>query len=73
MDGVVGSLGHESSPGLYRSAKRGEAQWPALLCPMYLLVSLQVDPYLPYEYTCEGMLERIHAYIQHQVGGPSVI
>lgn len=27
----------------------------------------QVDPYLPYEYTCEGMLERIHAYIQHQV------
>lgn len=31
----------------------------------------QVDPYLPYEYTCEGMLERIHAYIQHQVGGPS--
>ncbi|XP_003786621.1 alpha-1,6-mannosylglycoprotein 6-beta-N-acetylglucosaminyltransferase B [Otolemur garnettii] len=27
---------------------------------------LQVDPYLPYEYTCEGMLERIHAYIQHQ-------
>lgn len=28
----------------------------------------QVDPYLPYEYTCEGMLERIHAYIQHQVG-----
>uniref|UniRef100_H0WKL6 alpha-1,6-mannosyl-glycoprotein 6-beta-N-acetylglucosaminyltransferase n=1 Tax=Otolemur garnettii TaxID=30611 RepID=H0WKL6_OTOGA len=25
-----------------------------------------VDPYLPYEYTCEGMLERIHAYIQHQ-------
>ncbi|XP_063051737.1 alpha-1,6-mannosylglycoprotein 6-beta-N-acetylglucosaminyltransferase B-like [Engraulis encrasicolus] len=26
----------------------------------------QVDPYLPYEYTCEGMLERVHAYIQHQ-------
>ncbi|KAK3557648.1 hypothetical protein QTP70_032294 [Hemibagrus guttatus] len=25
-----------------------------------------VDPYLPYEYTCEGMLERVHAYIQHQ-------
>lgn len=30
----------------------------------------QVEPYLPYEYTCEGMLERIQAYIQHQVGGP---
>lgn len=29
----------------------------------------QVEPYLPYEYTCEGMLERLHAYIQHQVGG----
>ncbi|XP_031419477.1 alpha-1,6-mannosylglycoprotein 6-beta-N-acetylglucosaminyltransferase B isoform X2 [Clupea harengus] len=26
----------------------------------------QVEPYLPYEYTCEGMLERVHAYIQHQ-------
>ncbi|XP_072861092.1 alpha-1,6-mannosylglycoprotein 6-beta-N-acetylglucosaminyltransferase B isoform X3 [Chlorocebus sabaeus] len=30
------------------------------------IMSTQVDPYLPYEYTCEGMLERIHAYIQHQ-------
>uniref|UniRef100_A0ABI7XNV2 alpha-1,6-mannosyl-glycoprotein 6-beta-N-acetylglucosaminyltransferase n=1 Tax=Felis catus TaxID=9685 RepID=A0ABI7XNV2_FELCA len=28
--------------------------------------SREVDPYLPYEYSCEGMLERIHAYIQHQ-------
>ncbi|KAI3353063.1 hypothetical protein L3Q82_019627 [Scortum barcoo] len=25
-----------------------------------------VEPYLPYEYTCEGMLERVHSYIQHQ-------
>ncbi|XP_061866744.1 alpha-1,6-mannosylglycoprotein 6-beta-N-acetylglucosaminyltransferase B isoform X2 [Colius striatus] len=32
------------------------------------IVRTQVDPYLPYEYTCEGMLERIHAYIQHQAG-----
>ncbi|NXD10642.1 MGT5B acetylglucosaminyltransferase, partial [Nothocercus nigrocapillus] len=32
------------------------------------IMSTQVDPYLPYEYTCEGMLERIHAYVQHQVG-----
>lgn len=31
----------------------------------------QVDPYLPYEYTCTGMLERIQAYIQHQVGHPA--
>ena len=30
-------------------------------------VCLQVEPYLPYEYTCEGMLERVHAYIQNQV------
>uniref|UniRef100_A0A8C2SII7 alpha-1,6-mannosyl-glycoprotein 6-beta-N-acetylglucosaminyltransferase n=1 Tax=Capra hircus TaxID=9925 RepID=A0A8C2SII7_CAPHI len=33
------------------------------------IMTTQVDPYLPYEYTCEGMLERIHAYIQHQVCG----
>ncbi|XP_072098155.1 alpha-1,6-mannosylglycoprotein 6-beta-N-acetylglucosaminyltransferase B-like [Mobula birostris] len=26
----------------------------------------KVEPYLPYEFTCEGMLERVHAYIQHQ-------
>lgn len=32
------------------------------------LVFLQVEPFLPYEYTCEGMLERVHAYIQNQVG-----
>uniref|UniRef100_A0A8B9W2X1 alpha-1,6-mannosyl-glycoprotein 6-beta-N-acetylglucosaminyltransferase n=1 Tax=Anas zonorhyncha TaxID=75864 RepID=A0A8B9W2X1_9AVES len=30
------------------------------------IMRTQVEPYLPYEYTCEGMLERIHAYIQHQ-------
>uniref|UniRef100_A0A8C7B928 alpha-1,6-mannosyl-glycoprotein 6-beta-N-acetylglucosaminyltransferase n=1 Tax=Neovison vison TaxID=452646 RepID=A0A8C7B928_NEOVI len=30
------------------------------------IMRTQVDPYLPYEYTCEGMLQRIHAYIQHQ-------
>ncbi|KYO31223.1 alpha-1,6-mannosylglycoprotein 6-beta-N-acetylglucosaminyltransferase B [Alligator mississippiensis] len=30
------------------------------------IMRTKVDPYLPYEYTCEGMLERIHAYIQHQ-------
>ncbi|XP_007958037.1 alpha-1,6-mannosylglycoprotein 6-beta-N-acetylglucosaminyltransferase B [Orycteropus afer afer] len=32
-----------------------------------VIMRTQVDPYLPYEYTCEGMLERIHAYIQHQL------
>lgn len=32
------------------------------ICPV------QVEPFLPYEYTCEGMLERLHAYIQNQVG-----
>lgn len=34
---------------------------------VFLFVAFQVQPYLPYEYTCEGMLERVHAYIQHQV------
>uniref|UniRef100_A0AAZ3SFV0 alpha-1,6-mannosyl-glycoprotein 6-beta-N-acetylglucosaminyltransferase n=1 Tax=Oncorhynchus tshawytscha TaxID=74940 RepID=A0AAZ3SFV0_ONCTS len=34
------------------------------------IMSTKVEPYLPYEYTCEGMLERVHAYIQHQVGSP---
>ncbi|CAH2302512.1 alpha-1,6-mannosylglyco 6-beta-N-acetylglucosaminyltransferase B isoform X2 [Pelobates cultripes] len=26
----------------------------------------KVEPYLPYEYTSEGMLQRLHTYIQHQ-------
>uniref|UniRef100_A0A7M4FVG8 alpha-1,6-mannosyl-glycoprotein 6-beta-N-acetylglucosaminyltransferase n=1 Tax=Crocodylus porosus TaxID=8502 RepID=A0A7M4FVG8_CROPO len=37
------------------------------------IMKTKVDPYLPYEYTCEGMLERIHAYIQHQVSDPCPI
>ncbi|XP_061907761.1 alpha-1,6-mannosylglycoprotein 6-beta-N-acetylglucosaminyltransferase B-like [Entelurus aequoreus] len=32
------------------------------------VMKTNVQPFLPYEYTCEGMLERIHAYIHHQVG-----
>uniref|UniRef100_A0A3B1IX10 alpha-1,6-mannosyl-glycoprotein 6-beta-N-acetylglucosaminyltransferase n=1 Tax=Astyanax mexicanus TaxID=7994 RepID=A0A3B1IX10_ASTMX len=31
------------------------------------VLKTQVQPYLPYEYTCEGMLERVDAYIQHQL------
>ncbi|KAL4657929.1 alpha-1,6-mannosylglycoprotein 6-beta-N-acetylglucosaminyltransferase B-like [Arapaima gigas] len=30
------------------------------------IMRTKVEPYLPFEYTCEGMLERVHAYIQHQ-------
>ncbi|XP_029456257.1 alpha-1,6-mannosylglycoprotein 6-beta-N-acetylglucosaminyltransferase B isoform X2 [Rhinatrema bivittatum] len=30
------------------------------------IMRTKVEPYLPFEYTCEGMLERLHAYIQHQ-------
>ncbi|KAK7929917.1 hypothetical protein WMY93_006312 [Mugilogobius chulae] len=30
------------------------------------IMRAKVEPYLPYEYTCEGMLERVHAYIQNQ-------
>nr|XP_046163411.1 alpha-1,6-mannosylglycoprotein 6-beta-N-acetylglucosaminyltransferase B-like isoform X4 [Oncorhynchus gorbuscha] len=30
------------------------------------ILRTKVEPYLPYEYTCEGMLERVHAYIQNQ-------
>ncbi|XP_015224510.1 PREDICTED: alpha-1,6-mannosylglycoprotein 6-beta-N-acetylglucosaminyltransferase B-like, partial [Cyprinodon variegatus] len=32
------------------------------------IMKIDVEPFLPYEYTCEGMLERVHAYIQNQVG-----
>ncbi|KAL6102684.1 mgat5b [Pungitius sinensis] len=30
------------------------------------IMRMNVKPFLPYEYTCEGMLERVHAYIQNQ-------
>lgn len=75
VDGVVGSLGTAdfcppmlSLAGPQQPGLVGPGAPPApCVCPSLP----QVDPYLPYEYTCEGMLERIHAYIQHQVGGPS--
>lgn len=47
---------------------QGEDTAVPTCCLCSALPPSQVDPYLPYEYTCEGMLERIHAYIQHQVG-----
>lgn len=47
---------------------QGEAKAVPACCLRSALPPSQVDPYLPYEYTCEGMLERIHAYIQYQVG-----
>ncbi|KAM8824717.1 alpha-1,6-mannosylglycoprotein 6-beta-N-acetylglucosaminyltransferase B [Synchiropus picturatus] len=30
------------------------------------IMKSDVEPFLPYEYTCEGMLERVHAYVQNQ-------
>ncbi|XP_048102897.1 LOW QUALITY PROTEIN: alpha-1,6-mannosylglycoprotein 6-beta-N-acetylglucosaminyltransferase B-like [Alosa alosa] len=30
------------------------------------IMRTKVEPYLPFEYTCEGMLERVNAYIEHQ-------
>ncbi|KPP61217.1 alpha-1,6-mannosylglycoprotein 6-beta-N-acetylglucosaminyltransferase B-like [Scleropages formosus] len=30
------------------------------------ILSLKVDPFIPHEFTCEGMLERVYAYIAHQ-------
>ncbi|XP_067331997.1 alpha-1,6-mannosylglycoprotein 6-beta-N-acetylglucosaminyltransferase B isoform X5 [Channa argus] len=30
------------------------------------IMKINVEPFLPYEYTCEGMLERVHAYVQNQ-------
>ncbi|XP_067088857.1 alpha-1,6-mannosylglycoprotein 6-beta-N-acetylglucosaminyltransferase B [Osmerus mordax] len=30
------------------------------------IMRTKVEPFLPYEYSCEGMLERVHAYIHNQ-------
>ncbi|MBN3322109.1 MGT5B acetylglucosaminyltransferase, partial [Atractosteus spatula] len=30
------------------------------------ILHTQVEPFVPYEFTCEGMLERVFAYISHQ-------
>lgn len=27
----------------------------------------QIEPYLPYEFTCEGMLQRLNSFIENQV------
>lgn len=42
--------------------------FPPLFPYLHVHLSVQVEPFLPYEYTCEGMLERLNAYIQNQVG-----
>ncbi|XP_026054807.1 alpha-1,6-mannosylglycoprotein 6-beta-N-acetylglucosaminyltransferase A-like [Carassius auratus] len=30
------------------------------------ILSQKIEPYLPYEFTCEGMLQRLHAFIENQ-------
>lgn len=30
------------------------------------ILDFNVEPFVPHEYTCEGMLERVHVYIQNQ-------
>lgn len=31
------------------------------------IACVQIEPYLPYEFTCEGMLQRVNAFIENQV------
>lgn len=31
--------------------------------------AFQIEPYIPYEFTCEGMLQRVNILIEKQVGG----
>lgn len=40
-----------------------------VLCPLSWdhVLFLQIEPYMPYEFTCEGMLQRINAFIEKQV------
>lgn len=46
------------------------------ICPGYLELMCfvvfcgQIEPYLPYEFTCEGMLQRVNAFIENQVQTP---
>jgi len=35
-------------------------------CVATLCLLLQVQPYMPYEFTEEGMLQRVNTYISHQ-------
>lgn len=35
--------------------------------PCVLCLCMQIEPYLPYEFTCEGMLQRVNAFIENQV------
>lgn len=39
-------------------------------CRQVLVFVFQVKPFTPREFTCEGMLERVDAYITHQVVQP---
>lgn len=65
----MGNIPWASVPqGAAVRARAGQGFVPGFLASVLCSSPAQVDPYLPYEYTCEGMLERIHAYIQHQVG-----
>lgn len=45
--------------------KRQTASWPS--CSYSLCLCEQIEPYLPYEFTCEGMLQRVNAFIENQV------
>lgn len=35
--------------------------------PCVSCLCVQIEPYLPYEFTCEGMLQRVNAFIENQV------
>lgn len=35
----------------------------------FFAYTFQIEPYIPYEFTCEGMLQRVNVLIEKQVGG----
>lgn len=46
-----------------------------LLCKKQVVLFLhgQIEPYIPYEFTCEGMLQRVNILVEKQVRRTSTI
>ena len=54
-------------PRLHRDKTSSGGFFPPIASSIMFALCFQVDPYLPFEFTHEGMLERVSVLIQNQV------
>lgn len=66
VERVVKSIINQTVSMFLKSSTESQDSTGSLHSPS--VSPFQIEPYVPYEFTCEGMLQRVNVLVERQVG-----